>query len=88
MNVSEAVEILWPALFSLAAFLLYLLVVSRGGYTRAKGFVGAGAVIGFLLLGHFQPSVLVPLRVSLTLVGFAAPVAMSIIGIRYIVDKA
>jgi hypothetical protein len=87
MNTVDSVVLLWPALFCLASLLIFLLISSQHGYGGNNQYLGAIVVLGFLLLAYIYPPVLTPIRWGLTLVGFAAPVALSIVGIRYLVDE-
>lgn len=88
MSMIEIIEILWPASFYLSAFMFYILIISYYGYGVTARYAGLLFVIGFTVLTYSYPILLEPFRWVLSLVGFAAPVALSIIGIRYLVEEA
>ncbi|RLM88422.1 hypothetical protein D3D01_21380 [Haloarcula sp. Atlit-7R] len=87
MNITETVTVLWPALFCLSTLLMFLLIATQRGYGRQRQYLGASAILGLLILAYAYPPAVTPIRWGLTLVGFAAPVALSIVGIRYLVEE-
>jgi hypothetical protein len=87
MNITETVTVLWPALFCLSTLLMFLLIATQRGYGRQRQYLGASAILGLLILAYACPPAVTPIRWGLTLVGFAAPVALSIVGIRYLVEE-
>jgi len=87
MNITETATLLWPALFCLSTLIVFLLIATQRGYSRQSQYLGATASLGLLILAYTYPPAVTLIRWGLTLVGFAAPVALSIVGIRYLVDE-
>ncbi|RKS75144.1 hypothetical protein BDK61_4685 [Haloarcula quadrata] len=87
MNIAATITLLWPALFCLSSLLVFLLVATQRGYGRQRQYLGATAILGLLILAYAYPPTVTPIRWGLTLIGFAAPVALSIVGIRYLIEE-
>jgi hypothetical protein len=87
MNTAEVVILLWPACFSLFSLLMFLLLSTQRGYAIKNQYLGAAVILGSLILIYAYSPAATLIRWGLTLIGFAAPVALSIVGIRYLVEE-
>lgn len=87
MSITDTVALLWPALFFLFNSIIFLLLSTQLKYNQNRQYLGVIIILGVLSVVYIYPSVLTPMRWGLTLVGFAAPVALSIVGIRYLVEE-
>lgn len=86
MGLVSVVSSIWPATFVVAVLSVYLLITTHLGYSRTASVTGATASLALLGLLYFVAPVRNSLRLALTLLGFAAPVALSILAIRYTVE--
>lgn len=87
MTLRSLVALGWPAAFVLSVLPVALMTAARSGSSRGARVgvaVGCLALLAALLV---VPPFNAGVRWGLTLVGFAAPVAVSIIAIRYIVAE-
>jgi hypothetical protein len=87
MSVLEMVRVIWPALFCLAGLLLYLLFASQRGHGNQIRYICVISTVSLLAVSYLVSNVLLPVRWTLTAVGFAAPIGVSIVGIRYLIEE-
>ncbi|WP_436909454.1 hypothetical protein [Halosimplex marinum] len=87
MSLRSLVAVAWPTAFVLAALPVALMATVRVGYGRRARLGVAVGCVGAVAVLLAVPPAGAALRWGLTLVGFAAPIAVSIIAIRYVVDE-
>lgn len=86
-SVSIAATV-WPALFVVGVLPIYFMTASRAGVSdRGIALGGVAAVVGLGCLYLFDP-LRVGLRWVLTIVGFAVPLAVGVLSVRYLVAEA
>lgn len=87
MSLVSILSLLWPALLLISLIPLVLMGMTERGYSqRANLIIGLIGVL--LLISIYQSSPLsMALRWSLTVIGFAVPLALGVISIQYIVEE-
>jgi hypothetical protein len=86
-HLIEIAAILWPPLLVIGLFAVSLIVVGRLGFGRQAVAIGSITAIGFLGALYVIPGIRDAMRWGLTLFGFAAPMALGVISIRYVVEE-
>lgn len=86
-HLIEIIGLLWPSLLVTGLFTVFLLIAGRLDMGRPVVIVGSVVAIGVLGMFFVIPAMKKPIRWGLTLFGFAAPMALGVISIRYIVEE-
>lgn len=86
-DLVSVATVVWPALLSISFLLTYLLYVSQLAESPRASW--SGAVVSMLILVSIYtvPSVRTLTRLGLSIIGFALPLALGVISIRYIVEE-
>jgi hypothetical protein len=87
MSINSTAALLWPVLVVLGGLPLLFLILDRKGYSKWTRGMGAIAGITTLILIYRIESVRLILQWVLTVVAFAAPLALSVISIEYLVEE-
>lgn len=87
MTIRSLVALAWPAAFALSVLPVALVVTAGSGHGRQARIGIAVCCTGLLATLFAVPPLNAAVRWGLTLVGFGAPIAVSVIAIRYIVDE-
>lgn len=87
MDALELADVLWRSTLAVAALPLLLMRVRERSTGGVPVFLATGACIALLLVLYGLRPISVGVRWGLTLLGFAAPLAMSVIVTRYLVSE-
>lgn len=87
MNLVSILSLIWPALFVIALLPAVLMTLSQFGYEEQSGSFTAVICFALLISLYTVPSIANLVRWCLSLIGFAAPLALGVISIQYLVEE-
>jgi hypothetical protein len=87
MSHTSSVALLWPVLAILGGIPLLFLILDHRGYNKQARGIGVLIAIALLISLYYIEPVRLILQWGLTVVAFAAPLALSVISIEYLVEE-
>jgi hypothetical protein len=87
MSLLSIFSLLWPAMFVISLVPLFLMAATERGYSQRTTTTGGLIGILFFIIIYQVPLFNTTLRWILTVIGFAAPLALGVIAIQYVVEE-